>query len=543
MGKDKTKKKKPLGVRIALGLGIPLVIIGLLIGSVFVVFGDNNDTDFVGVDNYSTTQVVRNIVTKSLGNAEQLKEMEIRFGEEDFNQIFYNVSKDVIPEEAKNYLDKLYVEFNNDGINFYLNAHAFGFKTRLVIATKIENGQVDGKDAIILNIQKISVGMVDFFDLIMKLNTVNNSMLESLFKSSGLSFKADLANKRLYYLEESISNDLNSLLGGSSSLVGSMISHFQSAGLVNLICSRYGFGAKINLQPLETNSTYIGSEFHKNLVDIHSKDAKSKIYDLLVSHIIDFDNVSDVFGYLTNGYSSLNDEQKAYIDTLDLSSIDIYINSAYEGYRHTVEEEDKIENIVASQIAMNVPACISNPGVENKIISISEYDIDNYLASTSLIGTSYVLASKSTTGVYNVSYIDIDNFYSNIVKDHIYYVVGININGLDTRLIVDTKLNNEVDEPYNLSFNIDNIYYGETIADQKLSNTIINMMGDAINGIGEWVNFSAETKTIEINVQNLAYSNPTYGEVLRNLGESRTELSDTLLDEEGSINIFFKSNI
>lgn len=541
MGKD--KKKKPIGVRIALGLGIPLVIIGLLIGSVFIVFGDRNDTKFVGNDNYTTTQVFNNAVVKSLGNTETLKKMDLVLDEGDINQILYNVSKDSFPEEAKQYLKKLYVEFNDEGVNFCLNAEAIGFKTRLVISTKIASGQVDGKKAILFNIDKISIGMVDFYGILMKFNIVNDGMLESLFKSTGFSFKSDLANKRLYYLEESLNDDMSRLIGGGTSLVGSLLSHFQAAGLVNVSCDKNGFGAKINLETLQTNSTYIGSEVNKDIVDIDTEDIKAKVFSLLTAHIVDVSDVSIVYGYLINGYSSLNEENKEYIDSLDLTSIGILVNNLYEGYSHYVEEEDKIENIVANEIALSVPTCITNPGVENKIISISEYDIDNYLASTSLVGTTYALASKSMTGIYNTCYITLDNLYCNIIKDHIYYVVGININGLDTRLIVDTKIDTFAEEAYKLKFTIDKIYYGETLSSEKLTSTILDMMGDAINNIGEWVTFSPSTGVFEISVQDIVYSNPTYGVLLRDLGESRTVLSDVSLDEEGTIDIFFKADI
>ena len=79
------------------------------------------------------------------------------------------------------------------------------------------------------------------------------------------------------------------------------------------------------------------------------------------------------------------------------------------------------------------------------------------------------------------------------------YTIGLNINGLETRAIIETKRSLDMNE-YVCDFDIINIYYGERLATSSFKSFIKQLFKTALESISDnWISFNSSNNVVTIN--------------------------------------------
>ncbi len=108
---------------------------------------------------------------------------------------------------------------------------------------------------------------------------------------------------------------------------------------------------------------------------------------------------------------------------------------------------------------------------------------------------------------YKINYIVVDNFYSNIVDDHFYFIVRFNINGCPNTVIIDAKVSEEEVGDFKIKFTIDDIYYGDRLANDELKSVLYDLLTTSVGG-EDWVAVSFnENKEMIIDLSSSIDSN------------------------------------
>ena len=89
-----------------------------------------------------------------------------------------------------------------------------------------------------------------------------------------------------------------------------------------------------------------------------------------------------------------------------------------------------------------------------KIADLKESDINAFLATSKAIGNGLILKDKNNESIFVV----VDNINCNILDNLLYVIVGININGYETRIILDGQFKSI--EGYVMNLELRGIYYG-----------------------------------------------------------------------------------
>ena len=526
--------------RFLIGLGITVGVIGITVGVVAIAFHDGGRSTFVPKENYNIEDVMKNAVAASLDNIKTTKKMDVKVTRDDLNQVFYMASSK-LPDKAKEFVKALYVETSDDNYKFCVDLQAGFYKTRATIDTKLEETKIDDKDAYAFNIKSVKLGKVNGLNILKKY-LINDSTMQGIFSGAGLSIKSNMDNNRLYYIKSDLKEDVIKLVGAKNdnSFLSPLITHFFDKDCIKIGFGEAGIGMDVDFSSAETNPTYIGDESDKQL-NIPMEDIKTKVISGLNSNLFGLDKSELIYSLFLNGYNSLDDESKATVDAIDFSSINNGDSAAssIEGYNFVLEENEKIDNMVKTQGATNAPIAVAHPGEKTKIIEITENDLSKVLSSTSLLKKGYVFSSNDGTNNH-FSYITVDNFYSQMIKNHMYFVAGININGFETRAIIDAAQDTTIESKFKVGFKVEHVFLGNIDASDGFKDIINTLIKDAVDGMDSSVlKYDDNTKTVIFDLEETLFSIPSIGTVLEGAGDAEISLSDVELDSTGAFNVYY----
>ena len=319
---------------------------------------------------------------------------------------------------------------------------------------------------------------------------INDKQIEEYFSSIGLHVNSDIANRRLYYKLSNFITDTKALIKQQKNYdLFSNILNFSSR--YHLINSSFfnndALKFSLELDNFTNNKELETKEKETNL-DINPY--LDKLAKLVNGKIIELNKDEDVFNYLIFGYDYLNDENKKYISSLDLTSIGILNNELYKGIIFIPSES--LMDLLSNQIKINTDKI--------SLAKIDENMINDYLKSKSIIGQSYLL-KKYQDGGYAYNHISIDDFYINMMDNKVIINIGVSINGLNTIIIIcfdaqkETK-NNQLTLKYN------QMYYGNLKAEDSFSDIIFNLLEKELKN-DSFINVNVTDKEISFNLNNI----------------------------------------
>ncbi len=457
--------------KLLIGILIPVVILAGGATTLYFLVRDTSTVSYQKTEMTTKEVMSKNLLT-AFSTCKDDHKVSFEMSQDDFNQVLSMAYLDM-DSSAKEYLRGMEIKIEGDVYHIYVYAKASILSTKLDMACKFSSDE----ENYYLTVSSIKVGHLSklkslAFSILKK--AMSESQINDAFTKAGISMKADFEKERFVYKKEDCKNDLKALIKKSMSentLVSSAVNNFLDMGLLSVDFTSK-MQALINLEPLNTNADFCsqGNTLSEESLSLEAQ--KNKIISLLNAGILDEESSHPtiVFNYLLRGYSSLKDEEKEYIDSLNLSSIGLdskFKKETYMGYQPDAADikDALIESLTDGSLL-----------TENGLL-IKEKTLNDYLQSQGILGYSYLLTGKVDNS-YVVDYITMDNAYFNLIskdnKEQMNMVIGLNINGYETSLIMENTKDQELD--YGITLKNENIYFGTNAVQDDLKNEIYTLV-------------------------------------------------------------------
>lgn len=483
------KMKKAIVMVPALLLGIPAVLVGTL----YAMFLTRPvaPSSFVP-EEISNEDLMKRQVVRLFDNTETEQKLEFTIDENVINQLLYNIKEEAmknveIPQEITDaiglQIGDLYATVNGNNYDFHFNVDSKYFKTGLSIETTLKSDAiVDGKEAYEFAFKNVRVGRAAILGLAEQVGLLQSleSSAEDIEKSvseAGLSLKVDIPNKRMYWFKDDAEKDLRKLMSDDSGEGDSTFTSILEATGLNLDF-KDGIRANASLSKLVDNAELTDSAGHDNAaIRDELKTIRKTVSDAVVAGTISSDNVEDAFDAL-------------------LKSSDVLHPTVEDDVNSVVEEQVK-ENAQPA----NYGKYIDTEGQFLPIASVDESVINEVLKGSGLIGKKVTVLNYKE----EIAYIVVDNIYSDLFvknnEQYLNFTVGVNINGLETRAIIETKLVSDANK-LACSFEIGDIHFGTHKLQSGLASTIREYMKDAIAGLAnDWISYDNANDQLKVDFE------------------------------------------
>jgi hypothetical protein len=475
------KKRKHKGLIIF--LTIVLIVIVLPISLVYGLFFDSSTKDVKKDENFTMEKFGETIIVDSLDFA-SLEDHKISFQikEEYLNQALLLASEDMDPTLSK-YLKKIYVDFQEDCYKFYIDLEVPLFKTRACLITKLESNS----EGFAFIIKDVKVGRLGGFYWVLE-KFVDDSMLNDIFASTGLSIKADIENHQLTYSLNSLIHDLKNMgVIETGSFFFKMMSDFLSnEQLVSYdFYSNDSMSIDIDLTKLHQNQ-FVDANYDLNLDLLAIKNATE-------THI----NNNPTFTKTTDNIQSFFEQT--------------FRNT----YASKLTGHKSIKNIAIEQINA---AQLTSVGDSVNVV-IQEKEINDYFSISEIIGDTVIFHRDTTTG-HKVNFVTIDNFYTNMYKDstgsYADFVIGLNISGYETVATIETKLVTTSGTTMEFEFTEHAFNFGAVELDGELKNSFIDYLSTGLSHSEDsTIKLSNDKQSIIVDFAD-AISDSIYSTIIKN---------------------------
>lgn len=418
-------KKGCLG-KFLIALAVILVIfIVLPISIAFIVLYDGN-TKKINIPEQTSTEFMNSyketIVRDSMDYTDQTGIVDFKISEDNFNTLLYYAyagNEEIDPQVLK-YIPKAYIDINPNKSQyvFYVEAKVAFFKTRVSLVTEVS--EMEGEKGLALTMHEAKVGklsaLVDIADSI-----VSEDTMDGLFTGTGLNFTVDWSKKQIQYKVTDLLNDFNIA---------------NAAGGSNLFAQLIG-------DIFRDNPEVIGFDFYKDR-------AMNIEFDLHSAHNTDvpapavFDNT---IAATIDHFSSIKDR------LLTEDEINDYF---YAAAQSNGEKPAKSEKSVQEYLDANKTSFIST--------YLTEDEFNTFVRGSDLVAKSYPFYDKTSMTDRKMNFVVINDFYCDVKPSgKVDFVIGININGYDTQMVINTTMAETlITKGTNtvLEFTMDDIHYG-----------------------------------------------------------------------------------
>ena len=481
---QKKRKKWPIVILLLLVffLVAPIVLI-------YALFYDPNTKRVDLRDNLTFVGAGTQIITDSLDHTVDHEKIEINVTENDMDNVLH-LAMDKFARDNK-FVKKAYVNVKGTSYNFYIDLDGVVIKSRLKVNTVIR--ETEDHSAFIFQVKDVSLGRVS------GINKPAQAIINRLFSEekinqfiaqTQLSVTYDANAFAFVYTKAGLMNDMHRLTVSEG--LGLYFDVIQTMVLDNLV--EFDFSTNdfvlsyIDLNKLETNALVTDDADH---LTIEANEVSERCRDNLVTLINHGDidpattDIHVVYNFLFSGWESLTDDEKAIIDPIDMSYVEIddketYVplkpqgveNALFEEMRYTVDGDALTDKTLDPRY--------------KKVCTLTEKNINDYIASRSIVGYTSLLYYEGEGG-YKVNYVTLDNFYCNIYKDEDGHniaelVCKINVNGFHTSLTFATQMNDEgAFEGNCLVFRVKEVRFGNCEA-ENLKNEFFGIIAGALTG-------------------------------------------------------------
>ncbi len=453
--------------KLLIGILIPVVILAGGATTLYFLVRDASSVSYQKTE-MTTKEVMNKNLLSAFSTCKKDHNVSFEMSQDDFNQVLSMAYQDM-DSSAKEYLKGLEIKIEGDVYHIYVYAKASILSTKIDMACKFSSDE----DNYYLTVSSITVGHLSklkslAFSILKK--AMSESQINASFSKAGISMKADFEKERFVYKKEECKNDLKTLIKKSMSentLVSSAVNNLLDLNLLSIDFTSK-LQALIDLEPLNTNANFCSQQNMLSEDSLNLEAQKEKIVSLLNAGIIDEESSHPtlVFNYLLRGYSSLEDNEKEYIDSLDLSSIGLSSKLQKQTYMGYQPEGADIKDAMIE--SMSDGSLLTEDG-----LLIKEKTLNDYLQAQGILGYSYLLTGKVDNS-YVVDYITMDNAYFNLIKkenkEQMNMVIGLSINGYETSLVMENTKDQELD--YGITLKNENIYYGTKTVQDDLKNEI-----------------------------------------------------------------------
>ena len=398
------------------------------------------------------------------------KTFDFKLDQSILNQMLYNL------EDKYN---KMHVEINDDNYRFFISSQFVLIPTRIVIDTTLEAIEED----FVFHINSITTGRLNTYGLLNSTGKLKNAHLQEAFSETGLMLQVDYDNALIKYSKKDLEEDLHKMFVSNDSelLLGALESSPKTYQIDN------GFKVSLDFSQIEDNPT-------KN-------DTQSDGY-----HYINYPGLADAINRKAYEIFELLEKDASY------ESVYTYAENTFNELRGYYGEFTKINDLVKERIMEKPTSEYSGTGYDKEVASVSEFDINNILQTSNIIGKSAIFFYD-----HCLIYVVIDTFYCDVFIDEnddifINYTIGININGFESRVIIETKCLDPLEE-FALDFKVTNIYYGQVNASSAFKAYIRDLFRSAFVSLddGSWITYQKTNSLVTINFMDLIKNDSELG--------------------------------
>lgn len=496
------------------GVIIPLAILGtvvLAVGGLYLTVMDWTPSTYedAGISN---EQVLRRQLVRSLKNSKTEKKIEYKIDQDSLNQILLNSRKSIKLDDPLNeMIGDFYVEIDGENYRFYVNGDFKAIKTRVVIDTTLTSDE----ENYYFIINKINAGHFPAYGILKNTGLLSQVPLEDAFKNAGLNVKVDYENDRLMYPRKNLEEDIMKMMSSNTD-------DLMKGAIETLALSfdfKEGIGASGNLEPLIKNDA---------VSDCSSSGSHYDYYYKIE------DSIASATKTIGDKLKEANVSDEAINETSE---------TAFKSIQQLFEKGDEVNTIMKDRIRSIDFMTYSSGGIDVEVAGIDESEINSVLLTTGILGKSYIFYFQD-----EFSYVVVDNFYCDIFSNEegsfINYTVGVNLNGLETRAIIETKCSPIVNE-FAAEFDITNIYYGEKKASSQFAKVAKDFLKDALESMDDssWMNYQPSNDTMTIDFSKLIKEDeeldPYKVAFYESEGTRSFTLSNNKLEENGRLSIRF----
>lgn len=501
---------------------IPVAVTGvivLVLGGIYLSIMDHGKSNYTPTE-ITNKQLMQRQLVRAFKDTEKEKVIEYKLDQDCLNQILYNATEEIRNDAAvKDYIGDFYVKISGNNYKFYVNANLKIVRTRVILDTKL----VDKGDDYIFQIKSINLGNFPAKWLVDATGILNKVDLGKLFEDFGLSIKADLEHDRLVYNKADMRKDMVTLMSSPASAQGNEQELLK--GALETFNFQYNFEGGIDVKSDLTN--FVGNS--KISDDRFNADDASKTSN----HNVKYKNVLEKIDSSLIIYQSMI---KASAKDSELAST---IKAEFEELRAYGDTTYDINKDIHDNVSSNPEDYYQTPGFNQRVASITEDDIDNFLRGSDIIGKHYVMHYQE-----EIAYVVVDNMFCDMfTKDgdsFMNFSIGININGLETHSIIETKCE-PIANSFKANFSIEHVYYGSEIASESFEKVVKEIFKEAVDPDSPkaWVSYDGATDVMTMDFEKIL--DTSYLNVFNTKGTKTFYLDRTgsLITDNGALELWF----
>lgn len=500
------KKRSHAGLFITLGILTVLLVtpVALAFGLFYV-----KDTTEIEKEDTNLTEFSNKLIIQSMEKTGETGALNFSIPQNSVNGIVDNLIQTKLPSQARDYVDRFYITMDEDYYHIVGNAHAYFFPTKVDLKMKfdtVKEAENPNDWYIKFNIVDASVGRLHGMTSIVKFaagklklqETINNGL-----SSSGFHMNVDLNKLEATYTYGDFIKDIKGLVSSSSSIENGelyfqVIEEFIDNGMVD-----FDFKQKEVASLLCNLELFSRGIDHDKILNLNIEDNIAKrIEKMKNAGAIDNEHLLAMFHYFFHGYDYITDQDKAYVDTVDFSlAFDSWDKTGYQGISDALHSGKKLEDVIQEQIPENPitdPTDPDFPSPENQariaawseltakimtnqeILHLYESDVDSYVRSTNaFLGYAHLLYDDTKEGDFNLAYVAVNDFYTQIRKAKAVLNLIMSVNGYDIRIGLST-LQGYSDSSYKIVLEVEKLTIGEIETGGELGRSLLRVLQASI---------------------------------------------------------------
>lgn len=498
---------------------VPLAIVGTLalgVGALYLSVLDRTPCPY-SPNEMSNDQLIKRQLVRSLAKAKDEKKIEYKFDQDCLNQVLSNASTDIKKGLGENagLIGSIYTEIH-DGNNykFYIEAKLPILTSRIILDTTLSSDD----NNYYFNLNEVNAGHLPVGWAVNTFNVMDKLPLKDALKQTGLTMSVDHDNHRLIYKKADMEADLFKMM---TSDADEMLK-----GAIETIPLTFSFKNGItatgDLSKLVDNSAFADS----------SLDGE---------HYANYDAALSVIQKGVDGTVSLlrdgGNEQAA----------EEWAQEYFEhGLQNLLIKGQEANEVMKSRLLEVDVSEYAAEHYDKKVSYFTERELNSILATTGIVGKSYIFNYED-----EIAYVVVDRFFSDIYVDdgtgdaYLNFTIGVNINGLETRATIQTVCI-PVDNSFQTSFKIKEVYFGELVAPESFSTMCKNLFSDALDSMKDrsWIEHEKGSDTMTLNFDKLLAEDSAleeYNEAFSMLGGIRRFVIDgSSLTDNGELALWYQ---
>lgn len=247
---------------------------------------------------------------------------------------------------------------------------------------------------------------------------------------------------------------------------------------------------------------------------------------LLAAGLVTEEQVSPVFRLLVKGYASLSDQDKAALEGVDLTSVDVIDKETYRGMMEK-EQRSLSDLLTNDQFFLSSGALLPTFGVK-----ITDDMLTEVLRSMNFVGFSLAFSGADTG---RVAYVVIEQFNLLATENDIDLEMIVNINGVQT--VMTAALSAPPAAGVAINAKVDSVMLGEEPLAEAQRRELLTYLASAADV--DFIAFNAEEETV-----TLRFAEAIAGlSELQRLCETYPMFAPQTVVENGVVNITYRAKI